>query len=341
MRKINSTMVARVAGVSQATVSKVVNNSGKIAPETREAVIRAAHRLGYAMIPRKSRITVAVVIPATSFEGYIGSMLSTLTAEIFGHGMRQELIPESDLSILAERCVAGGIALGWDRKLNRAWNRIHPAAPLIRINGPSDHVRQCHGIAFDGARSLDEMVGHLWDQGHRDIGFCLFDNRQHERDNISGRYRGFRQALLRRRVASPDRFVTFSFSSYPVERRCEILSEWMRQGMTALISSNEARNMYIDQALRRLGVKVPDELSWVGWENSHVTSFLTPPLTTLGADRREICRRAIDLLLHCLDGGVVTEDIRIPYMITHRDSVGPARRPCRAAFAEEDAFGGP
>ena len=327
MKKITSRMVAHAAGVAQSTVSKVMNHCAGITPETQAAVIRAARDLGYHLSSAhgSARKNIAVVVPfgRCPFEGFIGNMLTELTRELIRHNMRQELIPDDDLGLLNERWVDGGITLGWDAELGRRWGDLLPA-PLIRINSVSDHTINCYSVSLDGDRSMEELVEYLWNRGHRRIVQLHFESREHEEQNMSRRSQGFIAAMARRGVANPAQFCVFNCERHSVEELSVLIAGLLKQKTTALITSNEMRTLRVDRALRILNVRVPEELSWVGWEMEDISQYLTPPLTTLAIDRKAICRCAVELLERCLAHDPTVNDIRIPYHFHERDSVGMA-----------------
>lgn len=325
MKKVTSRMVAEAAGVAQSTVSKVMNNSVGVAPETQNAVIRIARELGYHASTRNGRKTIAVVVPLgrCPFEGFIGNMLTELTRELIRRNMRQELIPDNDLGLLNERWVDGGISLDWEPELPRRWGEIH-LAPLIRINSVSDHSVNCYSVCPDGDRSMEELVEYLWIRGHRRIVQLHFESHEHERQNMSRRSQGFIAAMARRNVASPEQLCIFNCERFSIEQLAALIASLLKQKTTALITSNEMRNLRVDRALRILNVRVPQELSWVGWEMEDISQYLTPPLTTLAIDRKAICRCAVELLERCLAHDPTVNDIRIPYHFHERDSVSTA-----------------
>lgn len=326
MKKVTSRMVAAHAGVSQATVSKAINNNPEIPPETRRRVIRAGRELGYPLIPRHGRRTIAIVVPPHSgFEGYVGGMLSTLTRELHLRGMRQELIPGDDLALLDERCIDGGISIDWRPELGPLWGGLLPS-PLVRINSRSDHAANCYSIVFDGEQAVSDLVARLWKLGHRRIGFFFMDSRAHEDANVSQRLTGFLSAIERRGVPRGLDFCEFGCLYRTPEELAEILGRWHKTGVTALIGANEIGNALMYRAAALLGLRIPQDLSVVGWEFAHVSQFLNPPLSTLALDRETICREAVDLLERLLRKEPVGEDLHLPFHYIGRESVAPPAR---------------
>lgn len=326
MKKVTSRMVAAHAGVSQSTVSKAINNNPEIPPETRRRVIRAGRELGYPLIPRHGRRTIAIVIPSfTGFEGYVGGMLSTLTRELHRRGMRQELIPGDDLALLDERCIDGGISIDWRPELGPLWGELLPS-PLVRINSRSDHAANCYSIVFDGEQAVSDLVARLWKLGHRRIGFFFMDSRAHEDANVSQRLAGFLSAVERRGIPRGLDFCEFDCLLRTPEELAEILGRWRKAGVTALIGANEIGNALMYRAAALLGLRIPQDLSVVGWEFANVSQFLNPPLSTLALDREIICREVVDLLERLLRKEPVGEDLHLPFHYIERESVAPPAR---------------
>ena len=100
MKKVNSIMVARAAGVAQSTVSLVANNSSKVAPETRRKVIDAARRLGYTLHPRNKRLMIGVIISRMNpIKSWQQMVLSSLKREIYDRQYRMEIICSDDIPL--------------------------------------------------------------------------------------------------------------------------------------------------------------------------------------------------------------------------------------------------
>lgn len=326
MKKVTSRMVAAHAGVSQSTVSKAINNNPEIPLETRRRVIRAGRELGYPLIPRHGQRTIAIVVPSfTGFEGYVGGMLSTLTRELYRRGMRQELIPGDDLALLDERCIDGGISIDWRPELGPLWGALLPS-PLVRINSRSDHAANCYSIVFDGEQAVSDLVARLWKLGHRRIGFFFMDSRAHEDANVSQRLAGFLSAVERRGVPRGLDFCEFDCLYRTPEELAEILARWRKAGVTALIGANEIGNALMYRAAALLNLRIPQDLSVVGWEFAYVSQFLNPPLSTLALDRKTICREVVDLLERLLRKEPVAEDLHLPFHYIGRESVAPPAR---------------
>lgn len=95
-------------------------------------------------------------------------------------------------------------------------------------------------------------------------------------------------------------------------------------GLPELI--HEIGNALMYRAAALLNLRIPQDLSVVGWEFAYVSQFLNPPLSTLALDRKTICREVVDLLERLLRKEPVAEDLHLPFHYIGRESVAPPAR---------------
>ncbi|NMA43917.1 MAG: LacI family transcriptional regulator [Oligosphaeraceae bacterium] len=330
MRKalpINSRDVARLAGVSQSTVSKVANNNMCITVETRARVIRAARELGYVLNPRKSSYRrIAVIIPGQQYVGYIASMLSGVSQELLRRGMEMEIVPDTRLSILNERCVGGAIALSWENKFYNEWKKTI-TLPLVRINGASDHLNNCYSVCPNGIYSLQKLINQLWELKHRKIAFFFFNDYEHEIHNVARRLEGFLAAMQSHGMGDPEQYCFFDCLQKTSEELVQQLVTWHREGMTALIFAGAIGTGKMMQCIQLAGLRVPQDLSVIGWEQHDLSCYTIPPLHTLSPDPEEISRAAVTLLIQMIKRCPDVHDILLPYRWIERESIGIASIP--------------
>ena len=328
MRKVTSQMVAKLAGVAQSTVSKVINNNHGIAAETREAVICAAQRLNYRMTPRGGRYTIAVIIPPPDtdggYEGYVARILSTLCYVLYQRRFRIEIVLEDDLDILSERCVAGGISISWQKDLAVRWAERF-SMPLIRIHASPSPGDNIYSVNADSVSAMETRISRLWRLGHRKIAFLSPHPRDSEEKNVGGRLAGYLDALSRRGVEPPDRYCLWEITLLPRNKLKETVSRWISEGVTALIGVNENCNGILYEIVRDLGLKVPDDISLIVWERIGVSEYFQPPLTGMKIPYEALCRTALERLEQRLGGEMIPAETRIPIVPVERKSVGRAR----------------
>ena len=327
MRKplpVNSRDVARRAGVSQATVSKVANDNPVITAETRARVICAARELGYDLNSGKKRRRVAVIVPEQRFFGYVAAMLSGVSQEILGRGMGMEILPDSCISLLNERCIDGAIALSWKNDFCLKWSETMPL-PLVRINGPSDHANNCYSVCPDGMSSMRSLLERLRGMGHGKIAFFFFNTYEHEIHNVAGRLEGFLAAMRAGGVNNPEQYCVFDCLRKSGRELSRQLAAWHDEGVTAIIFANQLGTGKMMQCLQFSGLKVPRDISVVGWEQPHFSEYTVPALSTLSPDPGEFARAAVALLVRMISRDFRNlHDILLPYHWIERESLGPA-----------------
>lgn len=323
-KKVNTRVIARAAGYSQSTVSKVLNNHPDVAEETRSAVLSAIAELNY-QGNRRVQPVVSIILPGqgAQLQGYSGEMLSELNRALAAAGYRQEIVPEDNLALLNRRYVQGAVAIGWSRALNQIWGEQF-SVPLIRLNVPSDHRNNCFSVLVDAERSLERLIGQLYTLGHRRIGFWFTSNRDHEVNNASRRLQGYLAALATRKLNYGERYCVFNALTLPLHDYRELLQRQLADGVSAVITADERGNIRLMQSLQELKVSIPRDLSVIGWELADGSEFFTPPWTSLRFDYRQAAEAAVHLLGQTL-AGKMPPDVLIEYRTITRQSVGPAQ----------------
>ena len=327
MRKplpVSSRDVAKRAGVSQSTVSKVANDNTVITAETRARVIRAARELGYVLNSGKKRYRIAVIVPEQRFVGYIAAMLSGVSQEILGRGMGMEILTDSCISLLNERCIDGAIALCWRNDFYPKWSAVMPL-PLVRINGPSNHANNCYSVCPDGMSSMRTLVARMWSMGHRKIAFFLFNTYEHEINNVAKRLDGFLAAMESRGADAPEKYCLFDCLRKEGSELSRQLAAWRREGVTAVIFANPLGTGKMMQCIQLSGLNVPRDISVVGWEQPHFSAYTVPALSTLSPDPEEFAEAAVSLLVKMISRDHRDlHDILLPYQWIERESLSEA-----------------
>lgn len=324
-QKVTSNDVARLANVSQATVSKVANNSAVLTAATRAKVIQAAHTLGYSLAPRNSGLYhFALVFPGGALAGYSSDLLSGLIVDLLKQKIRLEIVPGNDLEILNERCVNGVIAINWEKDFYERYKQTL-SLPLVRISGASSHYDDIYSIILDGMFSLKFLIDKLWSLNHRKIGFFFFDTYLHEINNLSRRRDGFLQAMRDHGVENPEEFCTYNCMNRESNELSILLKKWYDSGVTALIFAHGYETGKMMKIIQQAKIKVPSELSVIGWEFAGVSEYMDPPLCTLDMEPFKIASEAIKLLKQILNKKENIKDIYLPYKYIERESVAPAR----------------
>jgi LacI family transcriptional regulator len=300
--------VAARAGVSVATVSKVINQRYGVAAETNARVLAVIEELGYeaslvAQSLRNHRTNVIGILVA-DLEPFSTELLKGAADAIRGTGF--ELVVYS----------AGGRTsdhVGWERRyLSRlsgtlidgavlvtpTVTNVHYDAPIVAVDphtGPSDLVT----IDSDNLRGGRLATGHLLDLGHRRI--AMLTGRP-DLQSAQLREEGYRQAMAAAGVPVDEKLVAVGAydPEIAVDAALELLTGPDRP--TAVFAANDLSAIATIEAATRLGLRVPDDLSVVGFDNVPESALCVPPLTTVDQPIRKMGQRAVELLVGLIRG---------------------------------------
>ena len=295
--------VARVAGVSHQTVSRVLNDSMHVRPETRERVLSAMRELDYrpnpvarALVTGRSR-TLGVV----SFDTTLYGPASTLfgierAAHEEGYFVSIVSLRSLDLaSVLTavERLRAQGVdgilIIAPQEAAVQAVPHVPPDMPVVAVEaGPDEAVPVVTVDQFAGA---GRATRHLLELGHKTVWHIAGPTEWLE---ARQRIAGWRSALEAAGAEVPPLFSGdwSARSGYELGQRLGTLPE-----VTAVFAANDQMALGLLRALNEVGREVPREVSIVGFDDIPEAPYFTPPLTTVRQDFNELGRQSLMLLL--------------------------------------------
>ena len=305
-------MVARAAGVSQATVSRVLNNHPSVDERTRRAVLSAASSLGYSLRIRGGNLRIGIVMSKnTPIGSYQAMTLSALKADVYRRSWQMEIVFNEDLAVL------GSLSISGDGTLNRRWSEF-TTLPLVRFAARSSHSDNIYSVYSDEEPLWREMLKMLYASGHRRIGLLLRRSRASDAVLYENLGELFPRLMAGFGMTGAEEFISYGENSVPLAERLEIL---LRKGVTALIAIPCDTALEICAMLRARGIHIPDDLSLVTRDFSGVAEFWNPPLTVMRPDYKALSVSALDLLARLVRGERSLADIAIPGKLICRESV--------------------
>lgn len=326
--------VAREAGVSTITVSRVIEGSAKVSAATRAKVQSAMDRLGYFGNAAATHLvsgrvgTIAVVTSTTADYGYATTIagieqrarqhgMAVLIAVIEGEG--PEAI-RSTVRTVASHAVGGVVVLDFDPPAHAVVPALPAYLPAVSTKGPGpneDLLRP--SVTIDEYTGAIEATEHLISLGHRTV-FVLAPPHEETRERRSeGVQDALNAALL---------------PQYPIIR-CqdwkprsgytgtrELLDRY-GDAVTALACANDEIAFGAIRAIYDAGLTVPGDISVVGFDDDPLAAFTRPALTTVRQDFLALGSAAFDLLHQMLDGDTaLTLDRHVPRLVV-RESTAP------------------
>lgn len=303
--------VAQAAGVSIATVSKVINGTGRISDKTRKHVTDVMQQLKYqpsmvaSALTGKRTFTVGLTLPdlANPFFAEVARAV-----EDRGHEYGFNVIicstdndPEREIkyfTLLTQKRVDGVIVATRTEKDLFLKKLLQQHIPIAIIAG------EMPALAVDTVMVDDYLGGHqagshLIGLGHRCIAVLAEDTGT---SSNRERIRGCHQAIRSAGIQPDDAMVTVGGFTVDEGKAAAGRLLDMEEPPTAIFACNDLLAIGAIQAARERGMQLPQQLSVVGFDNTILATIIDPPLTTIGQPIQEIGRQAMDLLVQEIKG---------------------------------------
>ncbi|TVL89935.1 LacI family transcriptional regulator [Streptomyces sp. SAJ15] len=343
--------IAAQAGVSEATVSRVLNGKPGVAAATRESVLAALDVLGYerpVRLRQRSAGLVGLITPE------LENPIFPALAQVIGQALtRQGYTPvlatqtpggstEDELTeMLVDRGVAGiifvsGLHADTSADMQRYDQLRGQGVPFVLVDGFSPKVRAPF-ISPDDRAAMLLAVTHLVSLGHSRIGLALGPKRfVPVLRKIEGFQRGMREQLGLTARQSEE---LIQHSLYTLEGGQAAATALIERGCTAIICASDMMALGAIRAARQQGLAVPRDISVVGFDDSPLIAFTDPPLTTIRKPVQPMGQAAVRALLEEIGGTPAphSEFVFLPELVV-RGSTASAQR--SAPGGEPNASGG-
>ena len=303
--------IARAAGVSIATVSRVINGRPDVSPQTREVVLRVVREHGFSTNRNARALSggrtglVGVTLPILE-AAYFAVIVSGTAEALYEHDMRIVLCPtlhqhEREVTLL-DRLMHGttdGAVLMLPEESNAELRALQETGYPFVVVDPRVRLDQgIPAVSASNASGARAAVEHLLSLGHRRIGAILGPP---DWMATTERLNGYRSALAAAGVLpAPDHVVESDFSIESGEAAAASLLD-LPERPTAIFGFNDNVAIGVLRAAEARGLTVPDDLSVVGFDDSEQSGLVTPALTTVRQPLAEMGRMAVSLLLRLLD----------------------------------------
>jgi LacI family transcriptional regulator len=324
--------VAAQAGVSVATVSRVLNEKGLVREDTVARVLGAAAALNYVphggarSLSTRRTSTVGVVLPDLHGE-FFSEMIRGIDVaarrrgyHLLVSGSHSEWSEMSAVLLAVRGRVDGLIVMAPEIEAGGIASWLPSGLPVVLLNG---RVEGAWSVTVDNRQGASSMMRHLLSLGHREIAFISGPDGNAD---ATERLRAWHDAMRDAGVGHIDELlVQGDFSETAgYEAGYTILSRARRP--TAVFGANDAMAIGALCAIREQGVRVPEEIAVVGFDDIPIARFVSPPLTTVSVEIAELGRQAFELLL---EAGEPDGQPRLEVLPTHlviRESCGSRAR---------------
>ena len=336
MSDVSITDIARAAGVSPSTVSRALQNHPRISPQRRDAIQALAREMGYrpsqvarSLVTGKTRTLGVVVTDVT--DPFVAEVMKGAEAAsreggyglLFAMSNRDPQQEIESVQMLIDRQVDGMIVIS-SRASDRyrdMWEKVSKA-PLVLVNNEQagSHL---YSVRMDNTAGAREAAGYLRGLGHRRISFVAGPpGGRSSRERLEG----YRQGLASGGGADAEARIVAG--SGRLEDGPPALAALMRLSPppTAVMCYNDLSAIGLLAAATAAGLRVPADLSVVGYDNIPLSTFTMPPLTTVDQPKQALGRRAVAMCLSALANETVAGEVLEGQLIVRASAAPPADR---------------
>lgn len=298
--------VAARAGVSVPTVSRVLTGAAKVSDNRRERVLAAIDELGFRpsaaarMLASRETRVIAVLAGDTSRYGYAETIRGIeLAARAEGYTVTITLVESADddavdraISLTLTQPVAGVIALKFDAPGVAVLRRLPPDLPVVALSGArSPGLRQ---VMIAEAEAAEDLTTRLLDLGHATVHHVRIPPGNRE----DGRTTGWRRALVGASARVPDILDATWDAASGVDIGRALATE---PDVTAVFCGNDEIAMGVIRGLVDAGLRVPDDISVVGFDDHPLAAIWMPALTTVHQDFADLGASGVAALIRAID----------------------------------------
>lgn len=304
--------VARLAGVSTITVSRVINEHPRVREETREKVLDAIRKLNYypnrnarSLVVRRSQC-LAVVVPKSAgflFENPFYSMVLkgiTHVAESRGYHIVLSTVARNGdcLTLYRERLIDGAILLSVGRSERSVLALYNEGVPFVMTSRFLPEL-DVNYVEVDNQSGARQAVRHLLERGHQRIAFI---NGSSDLANCHDRLVGFRETLVEAGLFDESLVVETEFTEEAGYKATQVLLQ--AQPVDAIFTAADITAVGAILAIRDKKLKIPRDIAVVGFDGIPISRYVDPPLTTVEQPAYEKGVKAAETLLDILESKV-------------------------------------
>ncbi|MEH7234588.1 LacI family DNA-binding transcriptional regulator [Bacillus sp. JJ1562] len=322
--------IARLANVSSATVSRVLNNSGYVSDDVRKRILKIIEETGYipsehakALRTKQSNV-IGVILPKLSTET-ASRLVSGISEELAKHGYQilltnTNLDPEKEIEyvkLLKSKQVDGIILLATNRGEDLLTEIKKLRIPFVATGQEMEGVASVINNNFQAAKDITNL---LIEKGHRNIAFIGVDEADYEVGYK--RKAGYLAALEENQLPVVNKWIEkaeFTIESgYSMAKK---IFEVSSEKPTAIVAVTDRLAIGAMEYLKEQGLEIPNDVALTGMGASDLSKYVVPKLTTVDFLSEHTGAEAAKTLLQILQVGISSEKKQIDYRLIIRDSI--------------------
>jgi DNA-binding LacI/PurR family transcriptional regulator len=326
MKKLVIKDIAKLAGVSLSAVSKAINNYPDISEETREKIQKVIAKHNYtpsksAQMLRGGKNNNIAFMSGRISSHFTVEILSAIEKRTFSTGKYVHgIIPYStnfEVKIMNEifdkiiygREVSAVVALAMNPVPESMLKCKKAGIPVVLIE---NFMKNAHSVNTDNRKGGFMAVEYLIKSGRKRIGLICGGLETGSKCGFSyaavERKAGFEEALEKHGIKTSEKHLELA-QYYTITEGVELFDEFMKKEIkldAVFCASGDMTAIGVMESAKKYGMKIPDDLAVVGFDNSETSAFLNPPLTTIAQPIEEIGAKVLDTAIDAIDGRLKT-----------------------------------
>ncbi|MCL7745654.1 LacI family DNA-binding transcriptional regulator [Halalkalibacter alkaliphilus] len=302
--------VAKKAGVSIATVSKVINNNGRIGKETRKKVLKIMEELNYqpsvlaSALTGKRTETIGVLIPDLT-NPFFAEITASMEERAHERGFSVVICSTKDseekeakyISLLLRKKVDGCILASRFKQVGLIENMVKQGIP-VALTSQDIPALNLNTVSVDDYKGGYKATAYLGSLGHKKIAMIAEKNVRSSHERI----KGYVDAMIEMDLPFDDTLIrevepTVTGGEQATE---ELLS--LKEPPTAIFAGNEILAIGVSRAARSFQLDIPNDFSVIGFDNTLLATICDPPLTTIAQPIEQIGKQIVDILISEING---------------------------------------
>ena len=328
--------IAREAGYSLGTVSRVLNNRPDVSAAARARILEVVERNHFQLnnnakhLKQQTNTGIAVVVKGTQnmlFASIVEKLQGLIESR--GHGCLIYYIDEDGneveqaVQLLRERRPQGILFLGSSyANFGEAFRRVEIPCVLVTNSAETLQFQNLSSVTTDDEAAARFALEHLMGLGHRRIG--VLGGRMERSQASCARYLGCRQAFQAAGLDfDPER--QYACARFSMSGGYHAMTQLLDRcpGLTAVFAMSDVMAVGAIRAIRDRGLRVPEDVSVMGFDGIDLGRYLTPQLTTIRQDADALACQSVEQLLRCIEQETPPIHLRTPYQLVEGESVRP------------------
>lgn len=325
--------LAEKTGYGVATISRVLNNHPNVSEKTRKIILQAVEESGFQIndnarqLKQQYATSILVVVKGTSNEmfGELVESIQSLIAQT-SYPLMVDYMDEDGNEVLRairlcrEKKPLGILFLGGNsQNFQRDFHKIDIPCVLVSNDAAAHPFKNLSSVSTDDRQAARCAMDSLIALGHRR--FAIVGGDRERSDTSRLRYQGCLQSLRDHNIDFDEELdyqgVRFSYQD-GYDATNKLLSEGRK--FTALFAAADVMAIGAIRALRDHGLRVPEDVSVVGFDGLPLGSFLVPQLSTVAQSVDLMARRSVEILLNCIEEGGTSRHETVPFVMCRRES---------------------